>query len=71
MSDWLNLQVIGDFETMGGRKVVAFDELSSEVEERGKLLVVSGVGDGAARRRCKEGEGGVVKRVEDCGRERR
>lgn len=71
MSDWLNLQVIGDFETMGGRKVVAFDELSSEVEERGKLLVVSGVGDGAARRRCKEGEGGAVKRVDDSGRERR
>lgn len=56
---------------MGGRKVVAFDELSSEVEERGKLLVVSGVGDGAARRRCKEGEGGAVKRVDDSGRERR
>lgn len=69
--DWLNLQVIRDFAMVGGRKVVAFDELSSEIEESEQLLLVSGVGDGAARRRSKEGKGGVVKRVEDCGRERR
>lgn len=71
MSDWLNLQGIRDFETVGGRKEETFDELSSEIEESEKLLLVSGIGGGAARRRCKEGKGGVVKRVEDCGRERR
>lgn len=71
--DWLNLQAIRDFEKVGGRKVEAFDELSSEVEESVKLLMllVSGIGDGGARRRWEGGEGGVVKRVEDCGRERR